>query len=103
MRSLAFAVAVGSMTLLSSGSAGALPVLSGESAASAVESNLLLVRDGCGRGMRYSNRRGGCVPDDYGRGPPPPPYYAPPPPRLVIPVCPPGQRFSNRRQACVWY
>jgi hypothetical protein len=106
MRSLAFAVAIGSMAFLTSGNAGALPLAPVESAA-AVESNLLLVRDGCGRGFRYSHRAGGCV-EDF-RGPPPAVYIrpAPPPPIFIRPAprvvgCPPGQRFSNSRQACVW-
>lgn len=104
MRSLAFAVAIGSMALLTSGSAGALPAAFVDSPAAA-EANLLLVRDGCGRGMRFSNRLQACVEEfDRGprRGPPPPFYVAPPPPRVIVPVCPPGQRFSNSRRACVW-
>src|SRR4029453_10444382 len=99
MRSLAFLAAIGSMALVSSSSAGALPVVSAESVA-AIESNMLLVRDGCGRGMRFSNRVAAWAPDSA-RGPPPPPYYygerdyrRGPPPRVVIPACPPGQRFS---------
>ena len=105
MRSLAVFVAIAATALLSSGSAGALPVVSVESVA-AIESNMLLVRDGCGRGMRFSNRLQACV-ADYDRGPPR--YYGErdyyrggPPPRVIIPQCPPGQRFSNSRQACVW-
>ena len=109
MRSLAIAIAIGSMALLTWGNAGAVPLAPVESAAAA-ESSLLLVRDGCGRGYRYSHRAGGCV-EDY-RGPPPvyvrpappPPVYirpAPPPP-VYRPACPPGMRFSNSRQACVW-
>jgi hypothetical protein len=120
IRSLAFAVAVGFAALLSSAGAGAVPVgpASAPVAAAAAEADVLLVRDGCGRGYRYSSRRGGCVPD-FDRGPPPPPrYYAPAPPppryyapapaivlpvpRVVIPACPPGQRYSNSRRACVW-
>lgn len=57
----------------------------------AATSPILQVRDNCGRGMRYSERRGGCV-EDFGGGPrgyyedrgppPPPPMYdrRPPPP-----------------------
>jgi hypothetical protein len=106
MRLLAFFVAIVAMALLSSGSVGALPVGSVDSVA-AIESNMLLVRDGCGRGMRFSNRLQACV-VDYDRGGPPPRYYGErdyyrgPPPRVIIPQCPPGQRFSNSRQACVW-
>ena len=109
MRSIAFAIAVGSAALLSSGTAGAFPLPPVESAAAA-DSSLLLVRDGCGRGFRYSHRAGGCVPDYapppvYVRPAPPPPVYirpAPPPPVYVRPACPPGQRWSNRMQGCVW-
>jgi hypothetical protein len=105
MRTLAFLVAMGSMALLSSGSAGALPVVPVEGVA-AIESNIFLVRDGCGRGMRFSHRLQACV-ADFDRGPPryygERDYYRPgPPPRVVIPACPPGQRFSNSRQSCVW-
>jgi hypothetical protein len=57
MRSIAFAIAVGSVALFTSASAGAftLPPLEG---ATAADSSLLLVRDGCGRGFRYSYRAG---------------------------------------------
>ena len=104
MRPLAYAIAIGSMALLTSSNVGALPRASVESA-TGVETNLLLVRDGCGPGMRYSYRRDACV-EDFDRGPPPPRYYndyrAPPPRVFVPPPCPPGQRYSNYRQACVW-
>lgn len=46
--------------------AGPMPV----NGVSAGETDLTLVRDGCGRGMRFSNRRQACVPiDGYGPGP----------------------------------
>jgi hypothetical protein len=54
----------------------------------AQDSDVTLVRDGCGRGMRFSNRRQACV-EDFGGGP------------QVAPGCPRGTRFSNSRQACV--
>lgn len=74
----------------------ALPALIGEAVALPlapartveVESQTLLVRDGCGRGMRFSERRQACVEDfdggpprferedpEFRRGPPPPPRY----------------------------
>jgi hypothetical protein len=120
MRPLISAVAIGSMALLTCGNAVAVPVAPVDGAA--LEPNLVLVRDGCGRGMRFSNRLQACVEDFddgyrqgpplryYGQdGPPPPPLYyrddvyrRAPAPAPVIPPCPPGQRFSYSRQACVW-
>jgi hypothetical protein len=44
-----------------------------------------LVRDGCGRGMRFSERRGRCVPDED----------------RDVAVCPRGFRWSDGRQRCV--
>jgi hypothetical protein len=105
MRSLAFAAAIGAMALMPTSNASAFPIAPGATAG--VESNVLQVRDGCGRGFRYSNRAGGCV-RDFGGGPPPPVYVrpAPPvyvaPPAFVRPACPPGMRWSNGRRACVW-
>ena len=99
MRSLAFAVAVGAMALLPSGNAGAFPTAPG--AGASTDTNVLQVRDGCGPGLRYSYRAGGCVQDFA----PPPPVYVrpayppPPPPRFV---CPPGQRWSGYARRCVW-
>jgi hypothetical protein len=81
----------------------------------AVETHVLQVRDGCGPGMRYSERRDACV-EDFDRGPRgyddrgPPPVYdrrPPPPPEYYrgdarpMPDCGRGMRFSNSRQACV--
>ena len=45
--------------------AGPMPI----NGVSAGETDLTLVRDGCGRGLRYSNRRQACVPIPYGPGP----------------------------------
>ena len=72
----------------------------------AQDSDVTLVRDGCGRGMRFSNRRQACVPIGGGVDP-----------GVVIMQgiiqgvvgsggrrgdgCPRGMRFSNSRQACV--
>ena len=57
------AFAIGLMTMLFAIDAGAAP-LGPVNAQSAVESNLTLVRDGCGRGMRFSERRNACVEDN---------------------------------------
>ena len=91
LASLAVMIAVGA-TLLA-GNAGAAPIAPATSAivqSAAQDSDVTLVRDGCGRGMRFSNRLQACV-EDYGGGGP----------RVVEPGCPPGTRFSNNRQACV--
>jgi hypothetical protein len=88
------------------------------------ETHILQVRDGCGPGMRYSDRRDACV-EDFDGGPrgyddrrPPPPMYdrrppppeydrrPPPPPEYYrserpMPDCGRGMRFSNSRQGCV--
>jgi hypothetical protein len=104
MRSLAFAVAISAMALVPSGNAGAFPIA--PDAGASVESNVLQVRDGCGPGMRFSNRMGGCVrdfDDGYRRGPPPGYYPPPPPPRYAPPGCPPGMRWSNGRRMCVYF
>jgi hypothetical protein len=71
--------------------ASAAPLASAAAQTVAPDSDVTLVRDGCGRGMRFSNRLQACVQD---RGPPPR--------VVVVPAgCPRGYRFSNSRQACV--
>lgn len=67
MKALALTIAIGAASVLVAADARALPLAPAQPAA-ATESGITLVRDGCGRGMRYSNRRGGCVPQ-YDRGP----------------------------------
>jgi hypothetical protein len=112
MRTLqALIIAIGAVFLLA-GSADAAPLGLGTSAAvqsGVQEGDVLLVRDGCGRGMRWSNRRGHCVPMD-GPGPGPDPAAA-----IIGGViggaiqatrprgdgCPRGWRFSNSRGRCV--
>jgi hypothetical protein len=87
-------IAIGAAAVLLAGRAEALPLSHAGAAAlqhSAQETDVTLVRDGCGRGMRFSNSRGGCV-QDFNGGP-----------RVVVVPhgCGPGFRFSNSRQACV--
>lgn len=92
---------IAAATLVFSDDARALPA-SG-AAHGLVESRTLLVRDGCGRGMRYSNRRDTCVEDfdrdrgfDRGRG------FRDAPRRNFRDECGRGMRFSNSRQRCVF-
>ena len=85
----ALVLAVGVFALLA-GPADAAPLTFSKSAISQSDETVLtLVRDGCGRGMRFSNRLQACV-EAFGGGP-----------RFVEPGCPRGMRFSNSRQACV--
>jgi hypothetical protein len=103
MRLLAFAAAIGTAVMMWGGSAEAFQVLPDQAATA--RSDLVLVRDGCGRGFRYSYRRQRCVPDydvEFRPVPVPPPVYYRPPPRVVVPACPPGQRYSRSRGFCVW-
>lgn len=109
------ALALVGVVAMSLTAAQAAPMQLGK--ASAVETHVVQVRDGCGQGMRYSDRRGGCVEDFDGgprgyddRGPPPPPPIydrRPPPPEYYrgdarpMPDCGRGMRFSNSRQGCV--
>lgn len=115
-------VGAAAMSLASDAQAGPLPLGKGAT----IASHVVQVRDGCGPGMRYSDRRDACVEDFDGgprgyddRGPPPPPMYdrrppppeydrrPPPPPAYYrseprpMPDCGRGMRFSNSRQACV--
>jgi hypothetical protein len=110
------AVAAAGLLALAGGDAVAAPLLAGAKPA-AVESHTLLVRDGCGRGMRFSNSRQTCVEDfgegrgGYDEGPrgygdrPRGPGYGDgyrDAPRVVVPDCGRGMRYSNSRQACVY-
>jgi hypothetical protein len=91
---LALIVAIVGTFLLATGSADAAPLALGKGAivqSDALESDVTLVRDGCGRGMRWSQRRQACV-EDFGGGPPP---------VVVQPACRPGWRWSNSRGGCV--
>jgi hypothetical protein len=70
---LALTAAIGAASVLLAASATAMPVAPlGDATA---ESDITLVRDGCGRGMRWSNRAGDCVWERR--------HFAPPPPRRV--------------------
>lgn len=92
---LAFAVAMTGLSGLSAPDANALPLALAKSAD--VEHVTVMVRDGCGRGMRFSNRRQTCVEafDDRRE-------FRDEPRRFVRDECGRGQRFSNSRQRCVW-
>lgn len=87
LASLALAVTIVASSLLSASDAKASQLgLAAHAVIEAGDANVTLVRDGCGRGMRFSNRLQACVEDG---------------PRYVAPGCPAGTRFSERRQACV--
>ena len=91
--SLALVAAVAGAFLLAAGSAEAAPLALGKAIAQSevLDGEVILVRDGCGRGLRWSHRRQMCV-ENFDRGPPA---------VVVVPNCRPGWRWSNGRQACV--
>jgi hypothetical protein len=103
---LALLVAAGG-TFLLAGGAVAAPLALGKSAAiqsGAEASDVMLVREGCGRGMRWSNSRQACVP--IGAAAPgvaiAPGVVVTSP--VVVPrgrVCGPGLRWSNGLGRCV--
>lgn len=59
LKTITTAAAAGALTALLTVGASALPLAPLKQPGA--ESNLILVRDGCGRGMRYSNSRDRCV------------------------------------------
>jgi hypothetical protein len=85
-KSLTLFVAAGTMSMLLIGSAASMPLAQGKTPI-IQSSDITLVRDNCGRGMRYSNSQGRCVAQRdavrSGRG------------------CGPGWRWSNGRGRCV--
>jgi hypothetical protein len=88
---LAVMFAIGGLFVSAEANASPLAAMKGAITEAAPE-DVTLVRDGCGRGMRFSNSRQRCVEDFRGGG------------QRVIVVprgCPRGTRFSDRRQACV--
>jgi hypothetical protein len=99
LKTIAFAAAMGTVTALMPAGAGAMP-LAQDKAGIATSDTMLLVREGCGRGMQWSNRERRCVPDSTGaqirdmmrggddrRG--------------ARERCGPGRRWSERRERCV--
>jgi len=91
--SAAFAL---TLAICATSGANAAPSMKAAISEQATQDSVVLVRDGCGPGMRFSNSRQACV-EDFGGGPP---RYVEPP-RYVAPGCPPGTRFSERMQTCV--
>ena len=102
-------IAIGGALALLGGGANAAPVTFAKGAIVQTQgSDLTLVRDGCGRGMRFSNSRQACVPQGGGGR-----VYVDPGAAIVQgiiggaieatrPGCPRGTRWSNRRGACVY-
>jgi hypothetical protein len=93
LKAIAFTAALGTMAALIPAGAGALPLAQGK-AGITTSDTVLLVREGCGRGMQWSERRRRCVPDsteaqirDMVRG--------------ATNRCGPGRRWSDRRGRCV--
>lgn len=88
--SLALLLTLGAGSALTATSASAMPL--GAARAPVVAGDLLLVRDGCGRGMRWSNRRERCVEDDS---------HSRRDSRGSREECPRGWRYSERFERCV--
>ena len=63
--SLALTVAIGAMSMLTAGNANALPIAFAKKAAA--ETDVILVRDRCGRDRHFSESRGRCVDDRRSR------------------------------------
>lgn len=82
-RMLVMTAAVGVLSAFGAFGAGAMPFSPVQHGFTVDDT--LLVRDGCGRGMRFSERRGRCVPDED----------------RDVRVCPRGFRWSERRERCV--
>jgi hypothetical protein len=103
---LAVTLAIGGLFVSAEAKASPLAAMKSAITEAAPES-VTLVRDGCGRGMRWSNRRQACVPQGGG--------YVDPGAAIVggiaagiagaviapRPRCGPGWRWSDRRGACV--
>jgi hypothetical protein len=74
-------------------SVGAMPLAQGK-AGIAAQDSVLLVREGCGRGWQWSERRGRCVRDT-------PRAQMRDVLRETFDRCGPGRHWSNRRQRCI--
>jgi len=61
---LTLSAMIGVAAAFTSADARAMPLT--HEMAAAVSDHVIAVRDGCGRGFRFSNYRGGCVPIDRG-------------------------------------
>ena len=82
-RKLVMTAAVGVLFAFVAFDAGAMPLAPVQQGLTADDT--LFVRDGCGRGFRFSERRQRCVPDED----------------RTLAVCPRGFRWSDGRQRCV--
>jgi hypothetical protein len=65
LKTIALTAALGAAAALMPAGAGAMP-LAQDKAGIAASDTVLLVREGCGRGMQWSERRRRCVPDSAG-------------------------------------
>ena len=66
LKALCFAAVASAVGALVAFEAQALPLAAAKTMT--IESDVTLVRDGCGRGYRFSNRRQACVPEFDDRG-----------------------------------
>ncbi len=100
LKTLALSAAIGAMTALVAVPAGAMPL--SQSKQTVENEDITAVRDGCGRGFRYSSSRGRCV---RVGGPGPGVVVPIPGLQVIIPGvrrgCGPGSRWSPRWGRCV--
>ena len=92
---IAMGAMMGAMTAILPATATAMPLAPASqmnAAAQAGDNGLTLVRDNCGRGRHFSNRRNRCVSDDNFRGPQR---------NFRRDDCRRGWHFSQRRGRCV--
>lgn len=89
LKTLVLTAAVGIMSALFVADASAMPLAQGKQTIE--DSDTTLVADGCGRGMRYSNSRGRCVPQ----------RDADPIAPIIREIIRPRQEYRSR-QDCGW-
>jgi hypothetical protein len=92
LKTLALTLALGALPALLATDAGAMPLAKGLQSTASDE--IILVREGCGPGMQYSNRQRRCVRDTPGA-------MIRDTLRDATDRCGPGRHYSRRFNRCV--
>jgi hypothetical protein len=100
LKTFALTAAAGMMSVLLMADVNALPLAQGKIAIEQ-SSDVTVVRDGCGRGMRYSRSRGRCVLERDADPVRPIVRELLRPGRDAMPGCGRGFRWSERARRCV--